>query len=400
MIRHVGSRKQFLPFNHGFDEFLGIPESTNQGSTPWDYTYNNVLPLIDNDTIIEQPPDLSIISSRFTNEAISFMNKSINNGSNFLLYMAYLHAHTPDFTSMESCNSSLRGRYGDSMRDLDESVGKIMTFIDTNPLISDNTVVFFTSDNGPWLNKSIAGGSASLFYEGKWTTWDGGVHMPGFVYWKNKIKPRSISYQMVSTMDIFPTIINLAKGKIPNDRYIDGKDMTKLLLNDDDNEELHECLYFFGGTTNAGCDKYEQCPGLWAIRCGSYKIHWVTRHTNWTYDEYGIITNTIKGPIIRDPPLLFNVDRDPAEQFPISVDTEIYKGMIQYMTKKRDEMEATIDYDSIVNQVQLGFKDEYVLCCDPFSQTLYPEYPACTCNPENWEQFVCQPVCLGQGTCN
>ena len=163
---------------------------------------------------------------------------------------------------------------------------------------------------------------------------------------------------------------------------------------------MHECLYFYGGSTNAGCNTYDECPGLWSIRCGPYKAHWVTRHTNWTYDQYGsVVQDTIKGPIIREPPLLYNVDRDPSEQFPISTDTEIYKEMMKYMTQKRDEMESTVDYDLIVNQVQLGTREEYVLCCDPLSIDKYPQYPSCTCSPENWQQFVCAPICLGQGSC-
>ena len=98
--------------------------------------------------------------------------------------------------------------------------------------------------------------------------------------------------------------------------------------------------------------------------------------------------------------MLYNVDRDPSERFPIDTNTDEYKQVMQYMNSKRDEMENTVDYDNIVNQVQLGTNDQYILCCDPFSETKYPQYPACTCNPHNWQQFVCQPICLGQGTCN
>eukprot|EP01084_Bolivina_argentea_P018507 34439_1 len=399
---HVGSRKEFLPFNHGFDEFIGIPDSTNQGLSPWDpYGYINVLPLIDNDTIIQQPPDLSTLNYKLTNESIIFINKSINNNKPFLLYMSYLHAHVPDFTSVKSCNSSLRGRYGDSINDLDVSFGTIMSFINNSKEIN-NTVIFFTSDNGPWLNKSIAAGSASLFFEGKWTNWEGGIRMPAFVYWNGKIKKHSISYEMVSTIDIFPTIISLSGAQIPMDRYIDGKDITQLLLSENDNDlqqPIHECLYFYGGSTNSGCNKYLQCPGLWAIRCGSYKMHWVTRHTNWTYDQYGIVTDSIRGPIIRNPPLLYNIDQDPSEKFQIDSNSDLYRNILEYMTMKRNDMEDTVDYETITNQVELGTSDEYIWCCNEFSETVYPQYPVCTCTPDNWEQFVCEPICLGLGSC-
>ena len=101
------------------------------------------------------------------------------------LYIPYLHIHTSDFTSINNCNSSIRGSYGDSINDLNESFGKITSFIDNDndPLMSNNSlIIFFTSDNGPWLNQSIAGGSSSLFYKGKWVNWEGGIRMIAFVY--------------------------------------------------------------------------------------------------------------------------------------------------------------------------------------------------------------------------
>ena len=232
--------------------------------------------------------------------------------------------------------------------------------------------------------------------------------MPGFAYWNGSIPAGAVSRMMVSSLDVFATVIRRAGGELPTDRELDGEDMTQLLLAETDEAfeaahggPLHECLSFYGGSTGAGCSRAatasaaaKACPGLWAVRCGSLKAHWVTRHTNWTWPG-----EQLEGPTLHTPPLLFNLDADPMEQRPISAQSELYRRAMPRLEQERTRMEQSVAYEDIVNQVQLGSREQYVVCCDPWSEVRWPQYPACTCNPENWHQFVCEPICLGLGTC-
>merc|ERR1712013_338757 len=207
------------------------------------------------------------------------------------------------------------------------------------------------------------------------------------------------SRETVSTMDIFPTVLKLARGVLPTDRDFDGIDLTALLFAESDSQfeavnggPLRECLSFYGGTTGADCSSPNrngsECPGLWAVRCGALKAHFVTRHSNWTLDA-----GTLKGPQIRDPPLLFDLAADPKEQNPISSESARYREAMPRMERERARMEQSVDYAHTVNEVLRGTDEEFVLCCDERSQLKWPQFPKCTCNPENWQQFVCEPVC-------
>ena len=299
--------------------------------------------------------------------------------------------HVPDFTNEQHCNTSIRGRFGDAIEELDWTVGQVFNYIndDNNSVDPSSILTFFTSDNGPWLIEKLAGGSAGLFRDGKTTTWEGGVREPAFVHWPDHIAPLSRTMEIGHTCDIFTTILTLANASIPNDRVIDGKDLTDVLLNN--GTSPHECIYIYGGTPGADCgnssDPMNDCPGLWAIRCGSYKAHWVTR-----------TTNTTSTPVKQNPPLLYNIDWDPSEKHPIYPNNIIYNSTIEYLTSMRDKYEATVP-NGIPNQNLKGSSTEYTLCCDGNSTAKYPQYPNCTCNPENWSAFTCQPTCMDKDSC-
>ena len=149
---HLGQREKYLPFNRGFDEWLGIPYSVDMGSSPWmdQKPKDPVLALIDNATILEQPVNLNGLTEKYGLRANEFITKSVESKQPFVLYMAFSHVHRPNFASGPFCNSSARGRFGDAMSEMDWLVGNIMASIEINN-ISTNTLTFFTSDNGVYI---------------------------------------------------------------------------------------------------------------------------------------------------------------------------------------------------------------------------------------------------------
>jgi len=397
---HLGQRSQFQPQNHGFDESFWIPYSVDMGSSVWLNNGALPLPLLNNSNIIQQPVDLSKVSDLYIQEATQFIQKSVKENKPFVLYMAHSHVHVPDFTNEKYCNSSIRGRFGDAVQEVDYTIGGIYNAIESAG-ISDNTLTFFTADNGPWLAKNLAGGSAGLFYMGKFSTWEGGMRQPGFAHWPGKIKPNTRSTEVVSTMDIFVTMINIANATeyLPNDgRLYDGKDMSDIIFDNNGGKSKHDCYYMYGGAINAtDCPfpnvtnpKHEVCSALWAVRCyidelgGSYKAHWVTRFTNQTIS-------------VQDPPLLFNIDWDPSEMHPISTKNKHYDSIINYLSQKRNANLATIK--PVTNQMLLGQNKDYELCADPDSKSKYPNYPNCTMTTEGYTGFVCDPVCYDEDDC-
>eukprot|EP01084_Bolivina_argentea_P256392 431655_1 len=315
--------------------------------------------------------------------------------------MAHSHVHVPDFTNTKFCNSSIRGRYGDAVQEVDNVIGSIYAAVQKAG-IADNTLTFFTADNGPWLQLNLAGGSAGLFYMGKFTTWEGGMRQPAFVHWPGRIAPSSRSAEIVSTMDIFMTMLNISDAMkyLPNDdRVYDGKDMSDIIFNRNGGRSKHECYGMYGGSINdtqhcpfkPGDPKYVVCSGMWAIRCdvpnysGSYKAHWVTRFTNGTIS-------------VQDPPLLFNIEWDPSEMHPIRKSNSNYQHIINYLSKKREASLNSVK-KGIKNQMLEGQNTDYEICAAPNSKQKYPNYPNCTLTTEGFTGFTCDPVCYDTDQC-
>eukprot|EP00966_Prymnesium_polylepis_P082817 1918125-Prymnesium_polylepis.1 len=377
---HLGQQPQFLPTAHGFDEYYGIPYSDDMGSSAWRY-YNSEdrppLPLIHSTKpgeykILEQPTDLNLLSGRYMAESKAFIDQQTKAGTPWLLYMAFNHVHVPDFASPDFCNKTLRGRFGDALMELDFAVGRIMDGLRASGAES-NTLVFFTSDNGPWLTQSLAGGSAGLLKDGKTTTWEGGVREPGMAYWPGRIAPGRISTAVVATYDIFVTAIKLAGGKLP-EIALDGRDMSPVLFNASNDASPHDCVYHWRGAPGLSCpDDHPDCPGLWAVRCGAYKAHWVTK------DSIGS-DQAVKYYL--DKPLLYNLEVDPSEMHPIPSSDPRYAEQMPTIKKAATAHEASIV--AVPNQMRLGTEPKLKICCDWNSTRSYPKFPTCTCNPDNF----------------
>ena len=218
---HLGHKKEYLPLQHGFDYYYGIPYSNDMdrvnsetccpGSQYWQKYENQKpkstnynVPLIENNEIIERPADQTTITKRFTDKAVEFIKN--NKEDNFFIYLAHNLPHTPLFASDNFLGKSKRGLYGDVIEEIDHGIGLIIEELKKNNL-DKNTIVVFTSDNGPWLPFETHSGSAGLLREGKGTTWEGGQRIPG-IFWGNGIKPGVIN-DLGSTMDIFPTLLEM-----------------------------------------------------------------------------------------------------------------------------------------------------------------------------------------------
>jgi len=302
---HLGHKEQYLPTNNGFDYYFGIPysndmdkvgskdykEAAKEGSSAIKFQDFNV-PLMRNTEIIERPADQNTITKRFSKEAVSYIKK--NKDKPFLVYLAHNLPHIPLFASKDFLGKSERGLYGDVVAEIDDGVGKIMATLKEEGL-AENTIVIFTSDNGPWLPFKTHGGSAGLLRAGKGTTWEGGMREPTLFWSPGKIKPNVIT-DLGSTMDLFTTFSKLAGAKIPEDRIIDGIDLSGVLF--EQKESPRRNMFFYRGTD------------LYAVRLGDYKAHFITEGA---YGQFGEREE-------HSTPILYNVNEDPSEQFDIAVE--------------------------------------------------------------------------------
>ena len=235
---HLGHLPEFLPEQQGFDYYYGIPYSNDMDSDQWgeylkrsedpDYfsktEFFNV-PLIENTRVIERPADQTTITKRYTEKAVQFIEK--NKAQPFFLYLAHSMPHIPLFVSEEFRGRSKTSLYVDVIEEIDWSVGEVLKALEKNNL-DKNTVVVFTSDNGPWLLFKTHGGSAGPLRAGKGTTFEGGQRVPT-VFWGPGIVSPGVIDQMGATLDLLPTFASLSGAKIPTDRKIDGHDLSKVL---------------------------------------------------------------------------------------------------------------------------------------------------------------------------
>jgi arylsulfatase A-like enzyme len=254
-----------------------------------DIDYFNV-PIMLDEEIIERPANQHTLTKRYSERAVDFIRE--HKDETFFLYLAHNLPHVPLFASEDFLGSSRRGLYGDVLSEIDHGVGQIINALKEEG-IDKNTLVFFTSDNGPWLSYDDHGGSAGLLHDGKGTTWEGGMRVPAIFWWPGKIKPAVIE-DIGSTLDIWTTASTLAGLDLPDDRIIDGKDLLPVLLNE--KSSARDNMIYYRGTT------------IYAARKGAYKLHYITE-TAYQKDN---------NRIVHDQPLLFNLEVDPSEKYDIS----------------------------------------------------------------------------------
>ena len=422
---HLGQRDMFLPVNHGFDHSLGIPFSHDMGCSWWKPNCTEPfatmpLPLLNETTIVEQPVDLSTLDRRYNDHALDLIRWAARaqetqtqgqgqrpeGASRMLLYYAFQHVHYPMYCVEADCTQlSARGSFGAQVQALDASVGELVGLLEDLGM-DENTLIFFSSDNGPWLQQLQEAGTTAYFRGGKYDTWEGGLRVPAFVRWSGHIAPHQRSLDVVSTLDIFPTILQIAGVSLPDDRFIDGVDLTPLLLEKghprrgkgrrtmssvgrgegEGQEDDERCLFFYQGSsadpsnsTNLVTEDDFTGPGqtgLFAVRCGAYKAHYYTR-TAFGPDAAGWA--------LQQPPLLFQIEHDPAEAYAIDNTTTEYSQAVATISAATVEHQATLGV--VPNQYALGDDTALCPCGDPQSQAKYPDLPNCTLTPETWTPF-------------
>lgn len=248
-----------------------------------------MVPVLLNGEIVEKPADQTTLTRRYTEEAVRFIRE--HKSSPFFIYFAHTFPHVPLFASPQFKGKSRRGIYGDTVEEIDWSVGQVIAALRAEGL-AENTLVFFTSDNGPWLTMRQQGGSAGPLREGKGSTWEGGMRVPGIAWWPGRISP-GITGAVANGMDLFATALTLGGAKIPDDRVIDGVDLSPLLFGRGKLPQ-HPFFYYRG-------DK------LFACRIGNYKAHFFTQ------PGYGKDKAEA-----HEPPLLYDLGTDPGEQFDVA----------------------------------------------------------------------------------
>lgn len=326
---HLGHHKEFLPLQHGFDEYVGVPYSNDmwplsntgeklpEGHGRLDFPD---LPVIEgNETLatITSWEEQDTLTTLYTERAVDFINRNAKNP--FFLYVPHTMAHIPLGVSDKFRGKSEQGMYGDIMMEIDWSVGEIEQALQENG-IANNTVFIFTTDNGPWLNFGNHAGSAGGLREGKTTSWEGGQRVPFIVKWPEKIPAGTVSNKLGCAIDILPTFAEIASTSLPQNK-IDG---TSLLSIWEGNKEAtpRETILFYHGKNN-----------LNGVRKGNWKL--VLPHTWRSYNtEPGKDGNGgARIPMEVKEPELYNMMRDPGEQY----------NVIAYHPEKAEELMEVVE---------------------------------------------------------
>ncbi len=269
---HCGDQAAFLPTNHGFDHYFGLPYSNDmgrqvpatsgffasrEGGEPFQF---NPLPLLLDREVIEQQPDQASLTERYVAEAVKFMRESRDDA--FFLYLAHLYVHVPIYVQERFARQSDNGRYGAAVESIDWAVAVLLDELRSLGLERD-TIVVFTSDNG---SRGIDGGSNAPLRGTKGTTWEGGMRVPCIVRWPGRVQAGRVSDEIATAMDLYPTLAALCGAEIPTDRTIDGRDITPLLLTDDATSP-HDAFFYYW------------MNDLEAVRAGSWKVHYAKAGT-------------------------------------------------------------------------------------------------------------------------
>ncbi len=308
---HLGHHQPFLPTRHGFDDYFGLPYSNDM----WPYHPGVAhlpmaerlkrwphLPLFDNETIVNPKvtgKDQAQLTTWYTQRAVKFIEN--NKDQPFFLYVPHSMPHVPLYVSDKFQGKSKRGLYGDVIMEIDWSVGQIVATLKKHKL-DRNTLVVFTSDNGPWLNYGTHSGLALPLREGKGTTWDGGQREPTVMWWPGQVPAGHVCGEVAGTIDILPTLARLAGIKqLPQKHKIDGHDIWPLIAGHKGAKSPHEAYYFYWGRH------------LQAVRSGRWKLHFPHSYRSLEGRKGGTGGKPTKYTQARTPLALFDLARDIGE---------------------------------------------------------------------------------------
>ncbi len=310
---HLGHHRKFLPLNHGFSEYFGLPYSNDMWPVDYDGTYPPrkkwkmrypFPPLIDGfEKVgeIRSLEDQARLTTLYTERAVRFIRK--NKDRPFFLYVPHSMPHTPLGVSGKFKGKSKQGPYGDVIMEIDWSVGRILETLKECG-IEDKTLVVFTSDNGPWLNFGKYAGSAGPLREGKGTSFEGGIRVPCIMRWPGMIPAGRVVREIACTIDFLPTFAHMAKAPLPRNK-IDGIDILPLILGEPGAKGRDNLLVYYNSGRN---------DQLQAIRKGPWKLHFP--HFHRSYEGMPRGKNDMPGPTKRRwiGLSLFNLEEDIGER--------------------------------------------------------------------------------------
>jgi len=309
---HLGHGPEFLPLRQGFDEYLGLPYSNDM----WPVDYDGVpvgegnksqyppLPLIDGSEVVETIDELADqdqLTTRYTERAVSFIDRASDGP--FFLYLAHSMPHVPLGVSDKFRGTSEQGMYGDVIQEIDWSVGQVLEALDRN-CVAEDTLVIYTSDNGPWLNYGNHAGSVGPLREGKGTALEGGPRVPAIMRWPGYIAPDSVCTKMASTIDVLPTVAAITGAALP-EHPIDGVDILPLLKGDPSAHPRTEFWFFYTGE-------------LRAVREGRFKRVFEHRTRSYMGVEPGMDGHPGPYAFPTVPAALYDLDADIGESVDVS----------------------------------------------------------------------------------
>ena len=306
---HLGHLDRYMPWNQGFDEFYGVPYSNDMANF---FFYEN-------QNIIHKAIDQRYLTRRYTEKATDYIERHAEQP--FFLYLAHSMPHVPLYVSPELEGKSGRGLYGDVVQELDWSTGQIVEKLESLGLL-DNTLIVFSSDNGPWLMMGDHGGSAGKFRDGKGSAFEGGQRVPTVAHWPAQINAGRTDDSVASSLDFLPTFSKLANVPMPTDRAIDGKDISDILLADGTKGNAQQFYYIsaFAGKVVAYRD------GDWKLKLSRKGIPgWLDFFFSTEYYAHDL--------------LLFNLKDDPEEQNNIASQ---YPERVSAMQRRIDEIRQQV----------------------------------------------------------
>ncbi len=332
---HLGDNQKFLPLQHGFDEYTGLPYSNDMWPVWYDGTPTDKMPkaqypplplMVGNEKsgVIATLDDQAKLTTLYTQKAVDFIDR--NADKPFFLYLPHSMPHVPIAVSEKYKGKSGQGLWADMMMEIDWSVGEVMKALEKNGL-DENTLVIFTSDNGPWINFGNHAGSSGGLREGKGTSYEGGQRVPAIVRWKGTTPAGLVNNQLLSTIDIFPSLAALVGADLPKHK-IDGINMLASLKGDTRSQPRKYFAYYY------------RKNNLEAVRRDHWKL--VLPHEGRTYVGYAPGNDGFPGASPenhREPMALFDLRRDASERYDVQFQNpEIVKELLAYAESVRADL--------------------------------------------------------------
>ena len=327
--RRRGFKPAVNPVRRGFDYWFGVVGANDSGEVHWVYR---------NEERIQESAGVDDLTRRYTDEALNFIRA--NRDRPFFLYIAHTMAHVVLGVTEPFRGRSERGLYGDVIQELDASTGEIVDLV-TELGIDRNTIIVYTSDNGPWSNHSLPqytaaitehAGSSGPLRGAKGTTWEGGIRVPTVMWGPGYIPAGSETSEVASTMDLLPTFIKLAGAKLPSDRTLDGRDISPLILGEPGAKSPHEAFYYYRETR------------LDAVRSGPWKLVFPRpnlEESDWLLSRGGAFLGEYREAVSELS--LFNLETDIGETSNVAdQNPEVVEQLTLLANKARSELG---DYD-------------------------------------------------------